>query len=222
METQAKQISELEETVDQQSERIEQLEAQPENELIEVKSEGDTSGLMDIWIAGIPLGSILQKTTENVDSAQTRIDELEEATTTNDAPEVGTTNIEFHDSETPLERICGLPEHIVDRELTANQERARFIARDVQDYAEKAPAGFIIDSQTIKKVITAAESKKPHTQTVARVMDFLADLGKEDVDLKKRRGKKFVVVDPEAAERYHSRCDRGNSDTPSEGVIGTV
>lgn len=54
-------------------------------------------------------------------------------------------------SKTPLERICALPEHIVDRELTANQERARFIGRDDRDYAEKAPAGLVIDSQTIKK-----------------------------------------------------------------------
>ena len=100
-------------------------------------------------------------------------------------------------------------------------KNARFIVRDIHDYAEKAPAGFVVDSQTIKKVIAAAEGKKPHTQTVTRVMDFLTDLGKEDVQVKKRRGKKFVV-DPEAAKRYHNRCDRKNSDTPPEGVIGTV
>lgn len=86
VETQAKQISKLEKTVDQQSERIEQLEAQPENELIEVKSEGDTSGLMDIWIVGIPLGSILQKTTEDVDRAHNRLDEVKKVTSNNGTP----------------------------------------------------------------------------------------------------------------------------------------
>ncbi|MDL5363914.1 hypothetical protein QRT08_18270 [Halalkalicoccus sp. NIPERK01] len=129
---------------------------------------------------------------------------------------------EYRGSFSSRERICGLPEHIVDRELTANQERARFIAKDVRDYAEKVPAGLFVDSQTITKVIAAAEGTKPHTQTVARVMDFLNDLGKEDIKLKKRRGKKFVVIDPEAADRYHSRCDRENDDTPGERVIGTV
>jgi hypothetical protein len=54
-------------------------------------------------------------------------------------------------SETPLERICTLPEHVADRELTTNQERVRFIARDIQDYAEKAPAGLVIDSRAIKR-----------------------------------------------------------------------
>lgn len=34
-----------------------------------------------------------------------------------------------------------LPDHIADQKLTANQERVRFIARDVREYAEKAPAG---------------------------------------------------------------------------------
>ena len=101
------------------------------------------------------------------------------------------------DTETPLERICQLPEHLADRELTANQERARFIASDVQDYAEKCPAGLVIDSRAIKRVITASEGKRPHTQTVTRVINFLDDLGKNAVELKKRRGRKLVVFDPE-------------------------
>jgi hypothetical protein len=110
-------------------------------------------------------------------------------------------------------------EHVADRELTTNQKRARFIARD---YAEKAPAGLVIDSRAIKRVITASEGKRPHTQTVARVMDFLDEFGKEDIQQKKRRGKKFVVVDPEAATRYathHDRCDGESGPPQAEGVI---
>lgn len=40
-----------------------------------------------------------------------------------------------------LERICALPEQISDRELTTNQDRARFIARDVRDSAERSLLG---------------------------------------------------------------------------------
>ena len=218
VEAQSKRIDELEETVDQQTERIEHLEAQPENELIEVKSEGDTSGLMDIWIADIPLGSILQKTTEDVDRAHNRLDEVETVTSNNGTPGVDANKTESQDVKTPLERVCALPEHIADRELTANQERARFIARDIQNYAEKAPAGHIIDSRAIKRVLTAAEGKRPHTQTVARVMDFLDELGKKEVQQKKRRGKKLIIVDPAAADCYgahHDRCDRGDETSPN-------
>ncbi len=41
-------------------------------------------------------------------------------------------------------------------------------------------------------------------------MNFLDEMGKEDVQQKKRRGKKHIVVDSEAATRYvahHDRCD---------------
>lgn len=32
---------------------------------------------------------------------------------------------------------------------------------------------------------------------MARVIEFLADRGKDDVELKKRRGNKFIIIDPE-------------------------
>ncbi|KYH23921.1 hypothetical protein HAPAU_40000 [Halalkalicoccus paucihalophilus] len=76
----------------------------------------------------------------------------------------------------------------------------------------------MLDSQTITKVITAAEGSKPHTQTVARVMNFLSKLGKDDVEQTKRRGKKLVVVDEEAADRYHDRCDRDIEQPPPQEV----
>lgn len=66
-------------------------------------------------------------------------------------------------------------------------------------------------------MIAAAKKTKPHTQTVARVTEFLTDLEKDAVKLKKRRRKTFVIVDPEAAGRYHSRCDRRNNETPQRG-----
>lgn len=66
--------------------------------------------------------------------------------------------------------------------------------------------------------MTASEGKRPHTQTVSRVMNFLSELGKEGVQLKKRREKKFVVIDPEAADRHadHGRCDDRRG--PATGV----
>ena len=130
--------------------------------------------------------------------------------------------------EIPLYRVCALPEEMAARELTANQERARFIAKDVRDYAEKCRAGLVIDSRAIKRVITAKEGTKPHTQTVARVMNFLDRLGKDSVEQKKRRGKKLVVVDQELAGRlsdasataaHHARGDRGTGARTPEPVI---
>ncbi|KYH24783.1 hypothetical protein HAPAU_31600 [Halalkalicoccus paucihalophilus] len=89
----------------------------------------------------------------------------------------------------------------------------------MRDYTEKAPAGLVLDNQMITKALTASEGSKPHTQTVARVMDFLEKLGKDDVEQTKRRGKKLVVIDEEAADRYHDRCDRDLEQPPTEGVM---
>lgn len=146
---------------------------------------------------------------------------FEDATPRSDIDEPGP-----QDAETPLERIYALPEHVAERELTANQERARFIAQDVRDYAEKCPGGLVLDSTTITKVLTASEGNRPHTQTVARVMKFLNELGKNTVELKKRRGRKLVMFDPEYADRLtnataanHGRCDESQRGPPTEDVI---
>ncbi len=194
-------VEELQETVEQQADRIDQLET----ELAEHKDH-----------TGREFADVRARIT-NVENQQT------EADSEGETPGVQEEETGSQSSQTPLERICALPEHIAERELTANQERARFIATDVRDYAEKAPAGFVIDSRTVKKVIAAAEGKRPHTQTVARVMEFLADLGQGGVELIKRRGKKLIAMDPEIADRliHHERCDGENDSATANSVIAS-
>lgn len=49
-------------------------------------------------------------------------------------------------------------------------------------------------------------------------MDFLDELGKQEVQQKKQRGKKIIVVDPTAVDRYgahHDRCDSAEETTPA-------
>jgi chromosome segregation ATPase len=196
-------VEELEAEVERKDERIEELEA----ELTEYKR-----------FAGSEFADVRGRITNVEDQTQELETTLQEMPTETTAAEENGAS-QTTTTETPLERICTFPAHIVDRELTTNQQRARFIARDVQDYAEKAPAGLVLDSQTIAKVITAAEGSKPHTQTVARVMDFLEKMGKDEVEQMKRRGKKLVVVDQDAADRYHDRCDRANEQGPAESVM---
>jgi len=127
---------------------------------------------------------------------------------------------------TPLEQVVGLPESLADEELTANQERARFIAQDVRDYAERVPAGFAIPSTDLRKVLKAKDEATPHTQTVARVMDFLDELGGEEVTLVKRRGTKRIAFSEDAVERLTEFADRAQARTdtadPSTGSDGSV
>lgn len=114
-----------------------------------------------------------------------------------------------------MERIIQYSKDTAQEHLTANEQRARFIAKDVRDYATTVPAGLVIDSSTIRKVVTAKEGTRPHTQTVARVMESLADFGKDSVQTVKRR----VMFDEDAAERYHTCCDGGQGIEPPTAVM---
>jgi hypothetical protein len=50
-------------------------------------------------------------------------------------------------------------------------------------------------------------------------MNFREQICKDEVEQTKRRGKKLVVVDPEAADRYHDRCDQPNEHAPAQSVM---
>jgi vacuolar-type H+-ATPase subunit I/STV1 len=116
------------------------------------------------------------------------------------------------DQNTPLERICALPESVVEDNLTRNQSRARSIALRIGEYGKKVPAGIAIPSSRIKRVLTAQEDSTIHRQTVARVADFLKQFGDGDVRLEKTRsGEKTVVFTEELAEAVTSVV------TPNEG-----
>jgi hypothetical protein len=115
----------------------------------------------------------------------------------------------------PLQQLIRLPSKAVSK-LTANQERARFIAKDITDYATKVPAGFALDSSTIRTVLHAKEGRTPHTQTVARVMDFLDDFGKEGVKMVKRRGTKRVIF------TEHAVSDLAGTSSSSRSITDVV
>lgn len=122
-------VNDLRDTIEQQADRINELET----ELADYRAHNERDK-----------AEIRQKITD-VKTQQT------DAPSKDATPGVDTGKDPSQNDETPLERICTLPEHVADRELTTNQERVRFIARDIQDYAEKAPAGLVIDSRAIKR-----------------------------------------------------------------------
>ncbi|KTG11481.1 hypothetical protein AUR64_04305 [Haloprofundus marisrubri] len=115
---------------------------------------------------------------------------------------------ETSQSKSPLQQLISLPSKAVSK-LTTNQERARFIAKDIREYAKKVPAGYAIDSGTIRKVLKAKEDRTPHTQTVTRVMEFLDRLGKEDVQVVKRRGTKRAVFTERAVTELSGTSSSG-------------
>lgn len=145
-----------------------------------------------------------EKIQHSTEYAHERIDRLEyDSDGPDPSPPSNGSSESPTDGPTPLEQITNIPEHLAADELTENQQRARFVASDITDYATSSPKGYTISSSTIAKVLTVRDDGTPHTQTVSRVMDFLTELGKEDVYLTRHKGKKLAVFENKpAAERY--------------------
>jgi hypothetical protein len=117
------------------------------------------------------------------------------------------------DTASPLEQLTNLPEHVATEHLSANQQRARFVAKDFRDYADKTPKGLVLDSAAIARVLTVRDGDSPHTETVSRVMDFLDRFGKHETETKLHKGRRIAVFNPDAVQRYGtgqsgpSQCD---------------
>lgn len=111
------------------------------------------------------------------------------------------------ETETPLEDVVGLPEDVVDSQLTQNQQRARFLAKDIADYGEKAMAGRVLKAGRVGRVLRAGLDVEPHPETVRRVMEILADLADDEGTLRKRAGEKRVVVEDSLVDRLERIAD---------------
>jgi chromosome segregation ATPase len=109
----------------------------------------------------------------------------------------------LHDTVTRLEEVVAYPEEVAERELSANQRRARDVARDVYDYTRKVPSGRVIATPELKRVLTALkEIGSASYKTVGRVVDFLTKFGEGEVTTTTREnGDTVVVFTDELAER---------------------
>ena len=124
----------------------------------------------------------------------------------------------------PLEEVIRVPEHLVEEHLTANQRRARFVAKDIGEYTQSVPAGRAIRSSQLRQVLTAGEDATIYTETVSRVIQFLDDLGGDAVTVKEsRRGERVVVFTEAFVERVHAyqhAQQASNTVVTGQGVQG--
>jgi TolA-binding protein len=116
--------------------------------------------------------------------------------------------------ETPLEDVLRIPEHLVEANLTANQRRARFVAKDIYEYTQRVPAGRAIKSSELRRVLTASEDTRIYTQTVSRVIDFLDELGGDAVKVREsKRGERVIVFTEVLVERIRTYRQQPASNT---------
>jgi hypothetical protein len=154
------------------------------------------------------LGTGLSTAHEEIEAIETDV-EASEPTPSDGQDTAPDTSIE---PEAPLESVTSLPETMAETELTANQRRARFVAKDVESYTRRVPAGRAIKSSQIATVLRAGTECDGRSQTVSRVIRFLDDLGGDDVEVVERRGERRVVFSDELVSRLKRlTSSRGDS-----------
>ncbi|ELY61266.1 hypothetical protein [Natronococcus jeotgali] len=167
-------------------------------------------------------GGISNWTESNTDRIADLEDEVEEIKGTGDetpTPQGGESTTP--EPQTPIEDVVDLPEGLVEDNLTANQERARFVAKDISDYSKSVPAGRAIKSSDLRKVLRAKEDSRVHTQTVSRVIERLDELGKSEVEVRESRsGERAVVFSEEIVSRIESLQRSSNDVVIGEEVCG--
>jgi TolA-binding protein len=190
-------VKDQQETINQLEERVEQLEddqADHQEQTARERAE-DRKRLTDV---------------------EERVDDVEQTdnphgSTAEDAP------ADVHERpQTPLEQTAQLPQEIIDQE-SANVRRAVFVAQDVTDYTQQVPAGRVIKSSELRKVLKAGTDSNGHSQTVDRVMAVLDDFGGDDVEIVDRRGERRVVFSEEISDRLAQLTTATQQD--SHGVV---
>jgi hypothetical protein len=204
-------LAEKNKRINELEERVEELESEPS---LEINNESDP--IKSLRVEGAPIGRAIESKPGETD-VEDKLDELktdlEASNPTPDAEETGSPDL--YQPETPIEQVVTMPEEMAVDQLTANQERARFIATDVRDYAESVPAGWAITSTDLRRVLQAYD-QSGHTETVARVFDILDDLGGDDIKIVERRGTRRLIFTDELVDRL-ARIDQESHDVVMEG-----
>lgn len=188
-------LDELEQRVEDQQDQIDDLEE--ENEQLQEENERLRERLDEVETDV----QILDSRADGLHSGLDRLQErLEDGDLQEDVERAAESTVE---RKTPIEDVVALPEDVAERSLTENQQRARFIAQDVDTYGESCLAGRVLKAGRVGRVLRAGLDVEPHPETVSRVMRILEDLGEEDTTLRKKQGEKRIAFDGDLVDRLN-------------------
>jgi chromosome segregation ATPase len=185
----AKRRDELKQSIVNQQERI----AEQSKMIDELKEDRETAGYSRVKIREEI--HTLKESVEADSTDTTPNDDMQSAPTSTSTPTI-------REPQAALEDVIRVPEHLVEESLSANQQRARFVAKDIHQYSSKVPAGRALNSSELRKVLSARKQGCIHTETVGRVIDYLDDLGESSIKIRKRQdGERTVVFTDECVKR---------------------
>jgi TolA-binding protein len=202
-------LEEVEQNATQAQERARKAEAKVEELEAELKEERETRAKESA------------QDRKRITEVEERLDSVEEGGSPDTNPTPQGQKTPSHEPDTPLEEIVQLPEHLAEENLSANQQRARFAAKGIHEYSRSVQAGRVIKSSELRRVLSAGEEERVYTQTVSRVIDFLTDLGQDDVNLRETQaGERVVVFTDEIVKRIVASHNRSNGVVTEGGATG--
>lgn len=128
--------------------------------------------------------------------------------------------------KTALEDTLRLPDGVAEDSLSANQQRARSVARDIGDYAEynHEYGNYSLTAKRLRIVLKAQSDDDAacHHETVKRVRRFLNRLGESEVSVvEDRGGTKRLVFAESLVERIESYTDAEAHGGVRHDTVGT-
>lgn len=202
------QIAELEQKGQEKNERIAELEREKRDLREKLQEERELAEKVERLKTLIHTGIEKRKDLAN------DVEELR-SEGTNPEPDGEPTSIQ--EPETPLEDMTTVPERLLDNE---NPKRARFVAKDIDQYSHAVPAGRAIKAGEIRRVLSAREEGYVHTQTVDRVVDILDEMGQDEIEVGEiHSGNERVVVFSEECVSRIVALQETNHTVVTEGGV---
>jgi flagellar biosynthesis GTPase FlhF len=191
----SEQVSDLQATVQEQAETIDTLRS-------ELDEEREQRGQEDAQVRA------------RVHDVESRVEQVREhgSEDVEGGVQAEQTTMQDDDAEpqTDIEQMSRMPEPVLS-EQTANVRRAVFVARDVSSYTTSCPAGRVITSGELRRVLQAGTDCAGHTQTVARVIDLLDRTGGDGTTVVERRGERRLVFEQDLVDRLSAQTQRCDS-----------
>jgi molybdopterin converting factor small subunit len=198
----ATEIANLREAVEEQQDTIEEQQDTIDQLRDDLRAERQQRGQQDAQVRA------------RVHDVEERVDSVEKHGSghADPTPDGSETTIQDDDAEpeTDIGQMVRMPDNLLE-DQTANVRRAVFVAKDVEDYTTGCPAGRVIKSGELRRVLQAGTDCAGHTQTVARVMDLLDRTGGDSTTVVERDGERRLVFEQDLVDRLSAQTQRCDS-----------
>lgn len=163
--------------------------------LVEVRGENDSPALQDIWLAGQPVGKIIESNRKKADSATKKV---REDPSSGDEPHPQGGEDGSADDLLPIERLSrlkddGEAEENPFADTTPSVDRAVVLHENFRSWSQKAPKGRVIKSG-LKKLLNTALDAKLSWKQVYRSCRKLEEWSKGSITFKKTSRHGWILV----------------------------